>query len=63
MTAKTPDKPPPRRQDHDTAAGQEGDRIDTEMGNLHDDFGKGRAQDDGRETAREVAKRQGEKNR
>jgi hypothetical protein len=63
MSTKTPGKPPTRKRDRNTAAGQEADRIGTEMSNIHDGFGKGRAKDDGRETAREVAKRQGEKNR
>jgi hypothetical protein len=55
-------KPDPDTGGKDTAAGQEGDRIDAEMSNLHDDFGKGRAKDDdGRGTARDVAERQGEK--
>ena len=52
-----------RKRDPDTAAGQEGDRIDTEMSNIHDDFGKGRAKGDGRKTARDVAERQGENDR
>lgn len=47
----------------DRQAGQEADRIETTQSNNHDDFGKGRAKDDGRETAREVAKRQGERDR
>jgi hypothetical protein len=47
----------------DVVAGQEADRVEAELSNIEDDFGKGKRKSSARKTVREVAKKEGQRDR